>query len=332
MAKIYEFEGPDGKTYQFEGPDTEQSSGLAQTATNLTNQALNVTKQLGRPPMTLKEAVNPVLESGPFRQAREASQTVDKAVQNVSPGAADLLPSLSPEDLTQETMTSLAGEGALRAAGKLTKPLGKLVARGLEKTSGLKNVAPGILEEISETPSKLFRTRGPAKDLYKEATKDVGTIFRGSLDHGDIVKKAQAALDAGDVLTPKDALIARKSVDKMIRSGGPKDTLLLLRNELDSVAKSSKTIARADKLQEGAVRSEAARELFPISKRGNASELARIGSMIAGASKALVGAPFFSPLTQSTGAASLGTIRKILPFILARTGNRTLEDTLNGRE
>jgi hypothetical protein len=339
MPKVYEFEGPDGKVYEFERPDEtpEKPLGqrLAEGAAAATKTALDTTKELFRPPMNRKEAINPVLENGPFRVVRDAANKVDVVRNKITPPgtlAHDLIPSMTPESITQETIANLAGAGALRVAGKAAKPVGKLISRGLEHTSGLKNVAPGILDEIAEAPSKLFRGKGPSKALYEAGTKEGGNIFKGSLDHLDIVKKAQSFLDEGTKLTPKDALTARKSVDKLIRSGGPKDTLLLLRDQLDEIVKQSKTLGEADILHEGAVRSGAARELFPVSKRGTASELGKLLSFALDATRTAVAAPLFSPLTQATGAASLGVLRKILPFALARGGNRKLEETLNGRK
>lgn len=225
-----------------------------------------------------KKQVNPYLSAA----AGTAVQMAPDIATTLGPGAPKEVPN-NPGELTKGLM------GQLESASGSMK---------------------GSLESAYKDPSLIFsKGESSAKPLYEAAKADLPyeqTIFKGLAKHGDIVDKAIETLDKGGKLEPQEALISRKSLDK-VRKTFSSDAFDFYRKSLDSMAKADENIAKADPKFLRGMKASSLRTILPQNKLGGASPFKTAVGMAMGP----FGAPVLSPAVQGVGATVAGIGAKL---------------------
>ena len=219
---------------------------------------------------------------------------------------------------------SIVTAGALKGAqmsAPAIKAVGKTVAKGAEKLSGLHYDTPGVLREAFNDPSLIFgKGIENARKLYEGAKASGGKIgpdLEATLDKMDFVKKTLDYVKGGGMVNPSEALEARKILDSLKNKiAGP--AYHAARKIFDDIAKTA--YSEADKGFQRGIKAEALRDFMPKNKTGTPS----IAKMAAGfgATGATLN-PFvaalaatMSPAVQGATASSLGAASKLaMPFI-----------------
>lgn len=268
----------------------------------------------------------------PEEKAREGLTTIAQAIPSGEPTGnlpLDVLrgtPRIAAETLAETAPGFVSPEaivtgGALRA-GKLAAPLiksgGKLAARGLEALSGLEHKTPGVLTEAAKDSTLLFgKESKTAKQFYEAAKAEAGefNIFKGMFKPDEIVETAKKYIANGGILEPSEALMYRKAIDKLFKSGKVvKDELIAMRAEADAIAKQSENIRKADPLFARGLRVEALRNFLPQNKLGGSSAFKTgIGAVLGPLGATL------SPLVQGIGATATGVGARLASRIAGPT-------------
>lgn len=217
---------------------------------------------------------------------------------------------------------SILTAGAAKAAGALA-PAAKAVLRGIgkqgEELSGIAPKAEGALEAAFKDSSLMFakgkKAAGAMYEAGKAELKEGANLFKGMYKPEEILDTAKEYLSKGGKLEAAEALMARKAVDSLMRSGRyVKDELMAIRNVFDDMAKASSNISGADAVYKRGVQSEALRNVFPQNKYGGASgfktALATALAQIPGGQ--ILTAPLFSPATQGAMATAAGAATRQL--------------------
>lgn len=185
--------------------------------------------------------------------------------------SADILSKVAPAFVSR---ASIVGGAAGKALGSVA-PLIKSLARGAgAQAESLTGAAKGSLEAAYEDPSLMFTgSKAAAKPLYAAAKEaNPVSVFKGMYKPEQIIDTAKETLANGGTLNPSDALVYRKAVDVLSRSGRyVKDALFDMRGEADTLAKQSEDIAAADPLHQRGVYAESLRNLLPQNKYGGTS-------------------------------------------------------------
>lgn len=259
-------------------------------------EALNIPSQLSRKGLgMIAEAVPAVEPTG--NVVRDVALNYPKIM-------TEAVAEVAPKFVDRASLLTAGVLGTARAATPLIKGAGGLVGKGLEALSGLEHQTPGVLKEAAKDATLFFsRGKEAAAKLY-EAAKN-GTqfnIFKGLYKADDIVDTAKAYINKGGVLEPTEALMYRKAVDKLMKSGKiVKDELIAMRQEADAIAKQSDLVAQADPLYVRGLRAEALRNLLPQNKLGGSSAFKTGIAAFTGPLGVLM-----SPLAQGAAATAAG--------------------------
>jgi len=246
---------------------------------------------------------------------------------NVPKVAAETVAQVAPNFIDRTSILTGGVLGAARAATPLIKTAGSLVGKGAEALSGLEHQTPGILTEAAKDATLIFsKGKSAAGDLYK-AAKDGSSfnLFDGLYKPDEIVDMARTYINKGGALQPTEALMYRKAVDKLLKSGKyVKDELFTMRQEADQIAKQSDLIAQADPMYVRGMRAEALRNLLPQNKLGGSSAFK---SAIAAAMKAagIITLPIVQGATATgLGLATRGASALAGPTVRSATGMGSL--------
>lgn len=192
-----------------------------------------------------------------------------------------------------------------KAAAPAAKALGRWVGKGAEGISGLEYKTPGVLAAAAEDPTLIFGKGKAAAGQAFEAIKNNANVrpsFLEATSHGELLQDAKAALTAG-TLSPEEALIARRAVDKAWNTI-PRDSAIYLREQFDKIAKPlSKS---ADAGFQRAVKSDALRQIFAQNKTGGTSIAKNILGILGGGIPNVA----MSPIVQGAAATGLGAAAK----------------------
>lgn len=263
-------------------------------------------------------------------------------IKNYPTMSARTLSKVAPSFISPETLLGGALAKPISSIGKATRsvarPAGRWLGAQLEEFDGM---IPGSLREAfvdssamfgkgkkaaqpfynegkvvrpggpTINPSAVFDEKGILKGLPDKEIKQLQETMKNSLEHKDVVQAADRLADAG-ALDPADALKARKSIDRMIRTkSAPLDTLFDKRKKIDKIVKSDANLSKGDELHEKGMMSESLRSVFPKTAGGKPSSWK---TMMAG----LSGIPaLFSPaaLGATSTLAGLAGRKLISPLI-----------------
>lgn len=253
---------------------------------------------------------------------------------------------LTPEEKIPALSGQVAGT-ALEMMAPMIKPKSvpmKGLTKQLESASGS---MPGSLEAAYKDPSLIFakgkEVAGPAYEAAKKEIPEGTSIFKGMYKPEEILDKAKDYVKSnrsmGTQMAPSDALVVRKAIDKLLKSGRyVKDELLALRNQFDDLAKFSSNIAKADPTYLRGSMAESLRNILPQNKYGGASAfkmgiapaLAGLGGFVGGPGGAAIGggiaAAALSPIVQGAAATGAGlatrAIPKLAPIVQALISRR----------
>lgn len=180
---------------------------------------------------------------------------------------------------------SILTAGASKALGVAT-PLVKAVGRGLgTQMESLTGAVPGSLRAAyNDAKLMLAPGKSAAKPLYEAAKDELpegANVFKGMYKPEQIVDTAKDYLGKGGKLEPAEALIYRKAIDSLSKSGRyVKDELFAMRGEADAMAKESDAIASGDKMYQRGRFADSLRNILPQNKYGGTSAF-KIGIMAA---------------------------------------------------
>lgn len=192
-------------------------------------------------------------------------------------------------------------------------------------SGGLKGSLEAAYKDPGTILSKGTEKAGPiyARSMERGA-KAGANIFDGVTKNTDIIDKAIEYTNGGGKLEPTEALILRKAIDQVSKSKiYSKDILYNLRSEADSVVKSNKFLAVADKLYRKGALGRSLRQIMPQNKLGGASAFkmalipatSAIGGAVGGKegakTGALLGATALSPAVQGLGVTAAGIVAQL---------------------
>lgn len=225
--------------------------------------------------------------------------------------AAETAAKVAPGFVSPLSIVTAGGLRMAKAATPLIKALGSQVGRAAEGLSGLEYKTPGILAEAAKDSSLIFGKGKEEAGAAYEAIKDNLQIRPSMLtatSSTQLLDDAKYALENGD-LTPQEALMARRTVDKVGHTLPP-DSAIYLRNAFDKVAKTISSVADSDFAK--AIKSEELRRIFAINKSGGTSIAKNIlFSLPMGGLPLVLGSPAF----QGAVATGLGaTARALSPL------------------
>lgn len=281
----------------------------------------------------LKQTAKPSLGSRlwdllsiPEQKSKEGFGMLAKSIPNVEPTGNTVrdiavnTPSILGQSLAETagkvapgfiSPVSLLTSGALKGAqlaapyvspiaDSIAAPIGKFFESG----SGLIHKTAGVLGDTIKNPAIAI---GPgldkAREIYNEVQGGEGNqireAFKEPMTHMDLIKKAYEQAKIGTLGTD-EALEARKSVDFLRKSKAlPSSISQNLRDTFDSVAKQD--YAGADEAFKNAVKSEALRNLGPMTSTGQPAQVRMLAQLV---KPHLL--PFTSPIVQGAGAAGIG--------------------------
>lgn len=205
-------------------------------------------------------------------------------------------------------LSIIPSPGPVRAPSEMTKGF----LNQLESSSGA--MKDSLVEQFKDPTTMFAKGTGAVRPLYQQAAKELPyeqTLFKGLTKHGDIVDKAVETIEKGGKLEPQEALIARKSLDK-VKKTLSQDAFNYYRQTLDSVAKSSDEISKADPLFRRGLMGESLRKILPQNKYGGTSAFKTAIGKAGGAMMA----PFLSPAVQSVGAGTAGVASRTDPRLV----------------
>lgn len=224
---------------------------------------------------------------------------------------AETLADTAPEFISRDAIVTAGALKGAKLAAPVAKAAGRQLAKGAEAISGLEYKDPGILRKafsnrkIISGPSS-EKVRGMYEGLIDKS--QVRQTFARSTDPKDLVKEAMQAIDEG-TLTPSEALIARRTLDK-IKKTLPDYSFREMRDAFDGIAK---TITKdADVAFSAAKKTDALRNIFPQNKLGGTS----IAKSFLGSLAGIAPMAAMSPLVQGSVATGLGIgSRAVAPLL-----------------
>ena len=243
--------------------------------------------------------------------------------------AAETLAETAPSYISREAILASKIPSVVKAVRPLASAARKGIFSQAEEFSGLSPKHAGALEKAYKDPTLIFsKSKKTASPLYEEAKKDVegfGSIFSDERVPEKIVDKAEEYLSMGGKLEPSEAQIARRAVDKMIKSKKYiDDPLIKLRDKYDQIAKSSEKIAEGDVLYSRGEQAEALRKIIPRNVTGTPSSW-KLGVSTGLGALGVPGkvlASLFSPIVQGSAATIAGGITKGIEKIPFPIGQR----------
>lgn len=187
--------------------------------------------------------------------------------------AADTLAQAAPSFVNRASILTAGAAQAARIASPAVAAVGRGLGTQLESMTGAK---PGALKAAWNDASLIFsKGKGAAKPLYEAAKQELpegANIFKGMYKPEEIIDTAKEYLGKGGKLEPAEALMYRKAIDSLSRSGRyVKDELFAMRSEADAMAKESSNIAQADPMHQRGVYADSLRQILPQNKHGGAS-------------------------------------------------------------
>lgn len=261
-------------------------------------------EMLGAPERLSSQGLNQIANAIPG--AEPTGNMARDIALNTPKIAAETLAQTAPSFVSPAAILTAGAGQAIGAASKPLATVGKGVARQLEEMSGIAPRAEGALAAQFKDPTTFLAKKDAAAKLYEAAKAQLekgANLFSGMYKPEEIIDAAKTYIAKGGVLEPSEALIYRKAIDKLAKSGRYiKDELISLRKEADAMAKASDDIAKADPAFVKGMRGEALRNVFPQNKLGGASPF----KILVGQGMQALSAPLLSPMIQAGGATALG--------------------------
>lgn len=296
---IYEVELEDGSTYEIETEDKPEEKGILKKGFD----ALSVPEQMSR------EGLGKLAEMVPGSEPT-GNILRDLAV-NTPKLAAETIAEAAPGFISRGSIITAGTLKAGKAAAPLIKSFGRGLGKAAESISGLEYRTPGVLSEAAKDPSLFFsKGKKAASSLYEAAKGETGSsnLFKGMYKPEEIVDAAKEYIAKGGKFEPSEALVYRKAIDKLMKSGRYiKDELMALRSEADQIAKQSESVKMADPIYSRGVKAEALRQPFAQNKTGGTS----IAKGILGILGGFVPNVAMSPFVQGITATSVGKLAKM---------------------
>lgn len=263
---------------------------------------------------TLGEKFNELIHL-PEKKSREGLGMIAKALpeagstRNVPLNAAIGTPRVVAETLAESAPGFISPESlALGAATKglsYGRPLARMAGRGLaSQLESLSGAQAGSLPAAFNNARTMFRpgikAAKPAYEAARAEASGMKSLFKGMYKPEEIVDTASNYIAKGGKLEPTEALMYRKALDKLLKSGRyVKDELFSLREEADAMAKASKNIASGDVKHIRGLYAESLRKLLPQNV-GRSTSAFKTGIMTA---LSQMGAPGKLALTAMSPAA-----------------------------
>src|SRR3990167_716180 len=279
-------------------------------------------ERLKKPEAVSREGLTALTELvAPSRQAIESGQVSPLGI--AARTAGETLAEVAPSFISRSAVLGSAGASVLGAAAPILAPVGKVIAQGAEGISGLTYKTPKVLEAAFKDPSLIFsKGKQVAQPLYEAAKSEIPagiSIFKGLYKPEEIIDVANEVISKGGKLEPAEALVARKSVDVLMKSGRYiKDELKAMRDTFNEMAKVSETVKKADITHARGTQAGALRTLYPLNKTGTPSKF-QIGTGVLGSIvAALTGHPYIAasslasvPAVQGVTATGLGLASRL---------------------
>jgi hypothetical protein len=231
--------------------------------------------------------------------------------------AADTMAEAAPGFISRASLLTAGGAKVLGAAKPVLGAIASGASRQLESASGIAPKNVGSLENTFKDPSIILaKGKEVAGKLYEAGKAEMpkaANIFKGMYKPEQIVDAAKEYMDKGGTLETPEALIYRKAISSLLKSGRyVKDELMSLKDEADSIVKASKNFSEADRLHARGATATAIRKIFPQNQGGGTSAFkSGVGlAMSAIPGGKVLAAGLLSPLVQGTGAAALGLAAK----------------------
>lgn len=210
--------------------------------------------------------------------------------------AAETLAEGAPSFISRESIVGGVAAKALPLVGMA----GRYAGKGLEAISGLEYKTPGILSEAAKDAGLIFaKGREAAKPMFAGLTKgqDIRPAMLQATKREQLLEESINAVRNMD-MTPAEALIARRNLDKM-RNSMPEKAFRYWRDIFDNTAK---TVSReADAAYSRGIKADELRRFLPVNKMGGTSIAKSALGSIAGLAPLAV----MSPLLQGA-AATIG--------------------------
>ncbi len=294
----YEVELEDGSKYQVETEDSSPSSPQASMPIKERGILGKGWDALAIPERMSREGLKMIADASKNDQGFTGNLPRDIA-SHTGEVAMDTLAETAPSFVNRASIVTAGLLKGAKVAAPLVKGLGKGLAKTAESLSGLEHKTPGVLTEAANDPSLIFGQGTKKAGKLFEDLQDKGRIrqaFARATDNKSLVDDALKAVDDGS-LTPEEALIARRSLDK-IKRNIPGFAYKSMRQAFDGVAKTKSK--QADAAFSRAVKSEALRQAFGINKHGGTSAFKLGGGAVTGT------LPLMSPALQGMVATLLG--------------------------
>ena len=299
---------PTGVWDALSAPEKLSREGLTKIA-----EAVPAYEPQGKPGLASKtlKALLPI--SGVLPQGQ-----VQDVLMNVPKVGAEATAEIAPGFISRASLLTAGASKAAQGLAPLARPVLRAIGKQGEELSGIAPKAEGALEAAYKDPTLIFakgkKAAGAAYEAGKAELEQGANVFKGMYKPEEILDTAKEYIGKGGTLEPAEALMARKAIDSLLKSGRyVKDELLALRNTVDGMAKASSNISAGDVTYQRGMKAEALRNFFPQNKYGGSSgfktALATAMGQMGPVGKAVM-APLFSPITQGTLATGAGMLAR----------------------
>lgn len=259
-----------------------------------------------------------------------------------------------PKFIDRASLLAEAAGPAMRLGGAAAAKVGPGLGRQLEELSGAakgslgaawndaktmfrpgKKAAGALYEDakmvdrtgaVGKSAAGYFDAKGVYNELPTKELEKLKETMNKTLSHKEFIDAADRLADHG-ALEPHEALEARKSVDKLLKTkGAPIGNLFKLRAKLGALAQTDERIAQADRMYQQGVNAESLRNVFPQNKYGGASPWKIMMGTLIGRNNPLgvaMDATAFSPMAQGAASTAGGlAARKVLGPLSKSAGGR----------
>lgn len=318
----YQVKDPQGAMHVIEGPEGATPDQVIAQAQKLIPSQKNpgifgrAWNALGVPERMSRKGLNQMASFVP-KPEPTGNQFMDIA-KGTPRIAADTMAEAAPGFVSPLALLTEGAMPVLRGAGKVAEVVGPGIGRQLESLSGMK---PGLLGKAFKDPSLIFaKIPEEARAAYRAAQPVLrqSKMITETANPMALAQKALKAAEAGTLL-PEEAMEGRKVIDQLWGTKRvTKAWADAARARLDKVAKSSESIAQADRGFARGMDAAGLRQILPQNKYGGTSAFKT--AIMAGANA--MGTPgkiamaAMSPVAMGAGATALGTGAKAAsPFV-----------------